>query len=234
MLIHDKENDKVKSQLSETETQSPLPETGVKIPVVIHGNVFFEGTPLKNAVLEFNCEGAHGQTLYHLGKAYTALNGHFYTRERISLDAVGRQIGARICVYSTPGPNSKPFPIFFGSKNFSLAPQQKDYDLLDINLHLGLSFCERPLVFKGQIISSHDNEFLFTQQTVKLFKQNGTILSSTPVDIDGTYCIYTYGDGVIGMREELIIEVASGHRATIDNVFVEPDIHVYQKDIKFG
>ncbi|MDP8266532.1 MAG: hypothetical protein P9M07_06255 [Candidatus Aceula meridiana] len=224
MLIHDKGNKRIESQLSEERT---------KLPVIIHGNILFENIPLKNAVIEFNYEGTHGQTLYRIGKTYTGLNGHFYAQEKISQNAIAKQIGARICIYSTPGPNAKPFPIFFGSKNFAFVPEQRDYNLLDINLHLGLCFCERPLVFKGQIISRHDNEFLFTQQTVRLFKQNGTILSETPVDIDGSYCIYTYGDGIIGMREELIIEVSTGHRAAIDNVFVEPSSHVYQKNIKF-
>lgn len=224
MLVHDKGNNRIRTQLAKTET---------KVPVVIRGNVLFEGTPLKNAVVEFNCEGANGQALYQLGKAYTALNGHFYIRKKVPLGSIGKQIGARVCIYSTPRPNVKPFPIFFGTKSFSFMSQQKDYDLLDINLRLGLSFCERPLIFKGQIISTHDNEFLFTQQTVKLFKQDGTILSETPVDIDGSYCIYTYGDGVMSMREELIIEVSSGHRAAITNILVEPDVHVYQKDIEF-
>lgn len=219
-MIFSQKNNKQTTNISSTRT-----------PVIVEGNIFFENIPIKNAVVELIAQEPNGQIIQRIAQTYSSFNGHFYTYNIIPSKLMDKNIGIRVCVYSTPGPNVKPFPLFFGSKTFSLSPQQRQYLLPDINLPLGLSFCERPLIFKGFVLSKHHNEFLYTQQKVRLIKHKKTVLAETSVDIDGSFHIYACADNILSIREELLLEASAPGCSRVTSVLIEPDQHAYQQDI---
>jgi len=203
------------------------------VSLEVSGNVLFKDTPIKNAVIELVVHGLNGETLLNLGKTLSGPTGHFYFKNDIPLSFRGRDIGIRICTYSTPSSFGKPFPIFFGAESFLFLPHQNTYDLGKIQLPLGWSFCERPLFFSGKVKEKNNEDGVSSGKIAQLQTSNGYILAQTPVSIDGSYHIYTYGDGRIPEYAKLVIGICDkGKVFSSAEVFVEPFTHAYERDVE--
>ncbi|MFA6378663.1 MAG: hypothetical protein WCX16_02645 [Candidatus Omnitrophota bacterium] len=199
----------------------------------VSGHVLFKDTPIKNAIIELIVHGLNGETLLNLGKTLSGPTGHFYFKSDIPLSFRGRDIGVRICAYSTPSSFGKPFPIFFGAESFLFLPHQNAYDLGKIQLPLGWSFCERPLFFSGKIKEKNNADGISSKKIAQLQTPNGYVLAETPVSIDGSYHIYTYGDGRIPEYAKLVICICQKDKTlSATELFVEPFTHAYEQDIE--
>lgn len=199
----------------------------------VSGTVLFKDAPIKNAVIELVVHGLNGETLLNLGKTLSGPTGHFYFRNDIPLSFRGRDIGVRICTYSTPSSFGKPFPIFFGAESFLFLPHQNTYELGKIQLPLGWSFCERPLFFCGRVKEKNNQDGVSSGKMAQLQTSNGYILAETPVSIDGSYHIYTYGDGRIPEYAKLLVCICDkGKTLSKTEVFADPFTNVYGKDIE--
>jgi hypothetical protein len=199
----------------------------------ISGNILFTNIPIKNAVIELIVHGINGEVMLNVGKTLSGPTGHFYFKRDIPLPFRGQDIGIRVCVYSTPSAFGKPFPIFFGAETFLLLPSQRTYDLGNILLPLAWSFCERPLIFSGEITKKDHEEYILSGKTAQLQTPHGYVLAETPVSIDGTYQIYTYGDGRIPEYTKLMICILEkGKMCSSTKFFINPFTHVYKHDLE--
>jgi len=213
------------------EQQSSIEKLTVKLEV--SGNILFKDIPIKNAVVELVIHGLNGETLLNLGKTLSGPTGHFYFTGNVPLSLRGRDVGIRICTYSTPSTFGKPFPIFFGAESFLLLPHQDSYDLGKIQLPLGWSFCERPLFFCGRVKDKNNEEGISSGKIAQLQTYAGYVLAETPVSIDGSYHIYTYGDGRIPEYAKLIICLCEkGKVLSSAEILADPFTHVYEHDVE--
>lgn len=202
------------------------------VDLEVSGNILFENTPVRDAVVEFVVRGTNGETLLALGKTLTGVNGHFYFKDRVPASCRGNYVGVRICAYSTPSSFGKPFPIFFGVETFAFSPQQNTYLLGDIRLPLTWSFCERPLFFLGKVVQKGRDESLFTGKKVQWQMPSGYILAETLVGIDGSYHLYTYGDGRLPDSVTTLLCIKDNDK-TLQRVEVplSPSQYVYTQNI---
>jgi hypothetical protein len=211
--------------------QSTLEKNTVSLEV--SGHIFFKDTPIKNAVVELVAHGPNGETLLNLGKTLSGPTGHFYFKNEVPLSFRGQDIGVHVCTYSTPSSFGKPFPIFFGAESFLFLPRQNSYDLGTIELPLAWSFCERPLLFSGKVKEKKNEDRVSSGKIAQLQTPNGYILAETPVSIDGSYHLYTYGDGRIPEYTKLLICICEKNKIFSSvEIFVDPFTHVYRHDIE--
>ncbi len=217
--------------IQKQEKQSALEKLNVSLE--ISGHIFFENTPIKNAVIEFVTSGPNGETLLALGKTLSGPTGHFYFKKEVPLSLRGQDIGVHICTYSTPSSFGKPFPIFFGTERFVFLPRQNAYDLGAIQLPLSWSFCERPLLFSGKVKENRDTECISSGKIAQLQTPPGYILAETPVSIDGSYHLYTYGDGRLPEHTKLLICICEKNKVLSSvELYVDPFVHTYQQDLE--
>ena len=203
------------------------------VAVNIQGEILFEKVPVKDVVLTFFVQGSNGQNSCTLGKTTTTTNGYFSLCAEVPLSYAWREIGVRICSYLKLPDTKVVFPLFFGVESFTFYSHKQRYHLGEIPLRLGWSFCDRPLLFKGYAFRNNLGNIDPQEKIIRLKTKEGKILNETTTDLDGSYNLLAYGDGVLKKREDVILEVEDGQgnikKTTIP---LNAKDHVYYLDVK--